>query len=219
MADIEKIVIGKTDTKMTDRHRLLGRRCFFGSTFKAIGILGASTLFEQQAWAAALDFEPDMSGQDIGAGVLFAKTQMQMLAVLTDLVLPETTTPGGVELGVHQFLDHQLFTCYPQEDQQKVQALLLRLDEQSYSQHKKPFLDLDAEQRTLLLTALEALDLGFDERDKEVFQFTKLLMVFGYFTSEAGATEVLSYQAVPGKFIGSIPYSSVGKAWGSVDFY
>ena len=201
---------------MDQRQQLLERRSFLGGTFKAIGLVGASTLFEQQAWAAAFGFSS--SDDESFQGALFDAYQMQMLRALTDLILPETATPGGVTLGVHQFLDHQLSACYTEEDQQKTALLLSRLDEQSIEVQKKAFLELSHEQSRAMLRSLENT-LGFSDKDKEAFVFTKMLMVFGYFTSEVGATQVLSYQAVPGGFVGSIPYESVGKAWGSVDFY
>ncbi|MDU0353713.1 hypothetical protein RS130_07055 [Paraglaciecola aquimarina] len=47
----------------------------------------------------------------------------------------------------------------------------------------------------------------------------KALIVFGYFTSEVGATQALNYQAVPGGFKGSIPCDENTKSWGSIDYY
>jgi hypothetical protein len=41
----------------------------------------------------------------------------------------------------------------------------------------------------------------------------KELTLSGFFSSEVGATKVLRYVAVPGKFIGSYPYKKGEKAW------
>lgn len=202
---------------MNSRRQLLERRSFLSGAFRAIGLVGASTLFEKNVWAAAVAFEPDM-GEAGYQAKLFDSQQMDMLRALTDLVLPKTETPGGVELRVHQFLDHQLYSCYREGDQNRVKLLLAGLDQHSNEHMQKPFLELSHEHQRELLSRLEQLD-GFSEADKQDFVFTKTLMVFGYFTSEVGATQVLQYQAVPGGFVGSIPYASVGKAWGSVEFY
>jgi hypothetical protein len=41
----------------------------------------------------------------------------------------------------------------------------------------------------------------------------KQLTVWGYFTSEAGATKALRYVPVPGRYEGCIPYTKGEKAW------
>jgi hypothetical protein len=41
----------------------------------------------------------------------------------------------------------------------------------------------------------------------------KELTLWGFFTSEVGATKVLRYVAVPGKFEGCVDYKKGDKAW------
>jgi hypothetical protein len=41
----------------------------------------------------------------------------------------------------------------------------------------------------------------------------KQLTIWGYFTSEPGATKALRYVAVPGKYDGNFPYKKGDKAW------
>ena len=41
----------------------------------------------------------------------------------------------------------------------------------------------------------------------------KELTLLGFFTSEIGATKALRYVAVPGKYVGCIPYNKGDKAW------
>ena len=57
------------------------------------------------------------------------------------------------------------------------------------------------------------------EEDKQAFKALKSLLVFGFFTTEVGATQALNYQAVPGGFKGSVSYSSLKKSWGSLAYY
>ena len=49
--------------------------------------------------------------------------------------------------------------------------------------------------------------------DPHYFGMMKQLTVWGYFTSEPGATKALRYVAVPGKYEGCIPYKKGDKAW------
>lgn len=45
------------------------------------------------------------------------------------------------------------------------------------------------------------------------FAMMKQLTLWGYFTSEPGATKALRYVPVPGRFEGCIPYKKGDKAW------
>jgi len=42
---------------------------------------------------------------------------------------------------------------------------------------------------------------------------TANLTLFGFFTSQAGATQVLSYSAIPGHYDRCIPYAEGDRAW------
>lgn len=207
----------KNNSAQNSRRQLMQRREFLSGAFKAIGLLGANSLFEKNAWAAAVAFEPALDNQGYQPK-LFNAEQMRCLFELTDLVLPKTETPSGVEVGVHQFLDHQLYSCYGEQDQLSVARLLSTLEAAAQRDLQESFSELSVSQKQGLLRKLEQLE-GFSEEDKQDFVFLKTLMVFGYFTSEVGATQVLAYQTVPGDFVGSVPYVSLGKAWGSLEFY
>ena len=49
--------------------------------------------------------------------------------------------------------------------------------------------------------------------DPHYFGMMKQLTVWGYFTSEPGATKALRYLPVPGRYEGCIPYTKGEKAW------
>jgi hypothetical protein len=49
--------------------------------------------------------------------------------------------------------------------------------------------------------------------DPHYFGMMKQLTVWGFFTSEPGATKALRYVAVPGRYEGCIPYKKGDKAW------
>jgi len=110
-------------------------------------------------------------------------------------------------------------TCYDKAIQQHGKDILAKIDQQSQTHFSKSFTELSTEQQTKLLVAIEQQDLAFTADDKQQFKGLKLLVVFGYFTTEVGATQALSYQAVPGGFKGSIPYDSIGKSYGSLAYY
>ena len=47
------------------------------------------------------------------------------------------------------------------------------------------------------------------------FTMIKQLVIFGFFTSKVGATEVLKYVAVPGRYDGDLAYTPGTPAWGT----
>jgi hypothetical protein len=139
--------------------------------------------------------------------------QLQMTGEIADLIIPTTDTPGALAVNVHGFLDAYLADCVSKDEQQKFLDGLQKLNSVANNKFRKPFLTCTQKQRVQLLTAIEQSDLGFTNTDKDFFRFFKSLTLFGYYTSEVGATQELAYLAVPGGYQGNVPFASVGKAW------
>ena len=144
---------------------------------------------------------------------------MVLLRDICALVIPKTGTAGAAEVDTHGFIDSQLYHCYPLEDQQKVSAVLSKINQIALQRYKQHFSGTTNAQQLELLTDLEKPANGFDGTDKSQFKFLKGQIVFGYYTSEVGASQELEYLVVPGPFKGSIPYDSLGKTWGSMNRY
>ena len=51
------------------------------------------------------------------------------------------------------------------------------------------------------------------EQPTHYFTMIKQLTLWGYFSSEIGATQALRYVAIPGKYEGCVPYKKGDKAW------
>ncbi len=83
------------------------------------------------------------------------------------------------------------------------------------NKNNKSFMDSSPEQRHDLLVALdkEAKEYQTLKRPTHYFRMMKELTLWGYFTSEIGATKALRYVAVPGKYEGCIDYKKGDKAW------
>ncbi|QHS59473.1 gluconate 2-dehydrogenase subunit 3 family protein [Chitinophaga agri] len=143
-----------------------------------------------------------------------------ILAEIAETILPETSTPGAKAAKVDEFIVKMLNDCYKPEDQKVVLEGLKKVDEASEKQFKKSFVDLTAEQKNTVLTAVDKERVDYNKRENKkegdpthYFQILKELTLTGYFTSEAGATKALRYVPVPGKFEGCIPYTKGEKAW------
>jgi len=186
-----------------------------------VAVMGGSVVAQLtagNALAVALSYE-SRKDSVTKAGKLFSQYQMEILADVCNVILPKTNTPSAAELDVHGFIDHQLVSCYSKAQQAQGKVILNRIDQLSQTHFSMAFSQLSFEQQTQVLIAAEQQDLGFTANDEKLFKGLKSLVVFGFFTTEIGATQALSYQAVPGGFKGSIPYDSVGKSYGSLAYY
>jgi hypothetical protein len=108
--------------------------------------------------------------------------------------------------------------CYEPADQTVFMAGIQKLEEASKKKNGKAFLDSTPEQRHDLLVDLdneakEYMKNKKKEDPKHYFRMIKELTLWGFFTSEVGATKALRYVAVPGKYEGCIPYKKGDKAW------
>lgn len=159
-------------------------------------------------------------------GVNFTAANIAFLDEVAETIIPATKTPGAKEAKVGEFMKVMVNDCYETKDQQIFMEGLEKLDAASTKMNGKTFMESDATQRHNLLVALdkEAKDAAVKaaeerkadpkkETPKHYFTMMKELTLTGFFTSEIGATKVLRYVAVPGKFDGSAPYTKGEKAW------
>ena len=193
------------------------KRRFILGLSTLIGGATASQLLGGNALSVAMAYTP--KSDSTGApGKLFSQADMLMLRDICAQVIPKTETLGAAEVDVHGFIDNQLFHCYGEDEQQQAKDILLSLNAQAKKHHKQSFSHCSAAQQLLLLTDLEQARSGFDANEQRQFKGLKELVIFGYYTSEVGATQEQAYLPVPGGYKGSIPYDSVGKAWAPLGF-
>jgi len=191
------------------------KRGFLFGLSRLVGAAAAVQLLGGNAISTALAYSPNPHSSE-HAGKLFSQAEMLLLRDICTQVIPKTATAGAAEVDTHGFIDNQLYSCYQREDQQKVSSVLLKIEQVAMQRYHQPFSSTTTTEQYALLTDLEKPANGFDDSDRSHFKFLKSQIVFGYYTSEVGASQELEYSAVPGGFKGSIPYDSVGKAWGSL---
>jgi hypothetical protein len=175
------------------------------------------------------------------AGLNFSPDDISFLDEVGETIIPATTTPGAKEAKIGEFMRTIVNDCYEEKEQKIFLDGMQKLDDACKTKNGKPFLDCDAQQRHDFLVALdqEAKDYqkkkgefdklqddkaaaekskgntAFQREDMPAHYFTmvKQLTLWGYFTSEVGATKALRYVAVPGRYEGCIPYKKGDKAW------
>jgi len=126
--------------------------------------------------------------------LFFDPHQNETVIALTDLIIPETDTPGAKAALVNRTID--LFLNDEEVDTQR-QFLegLAWIDGRSLRQYGKPFVDLPREQQTALLESLANPENRNPEDQPGVrfFEDIKDWTLFGYYTSEIGLEQELQY--------------------------
>jgi hypothetical protein len=152
------------------------------------------------------------------AGLNFSQDDVAFLDEVGETIIPATTTPGAKEAKIGEFMKTIVRDCYEPKDQQLFTDGMKKLEEASKKKSGKSFLDSTPEQRHDLLVDLDKEQKDYMAKKKpedppHYFRAMKELTLWGYFTSEPGATKALRYIAVPGHYDGCVPYKKGDKAW------
>lgn len=173
----------------------------------------AGTILSSKAFAIAGQFRENGEANLLNMPPLLLET----LASISDHVIPRTDTPGARDVLCHQFVVHQLQHVYDKTDYTQVEALLTVI--LGVGKGASSFLQASQQTQRKILVDLEQAASPFDDLHRKTFRLVKSLIVFGYYTSEPGATKELKYLAVPGGFKGSVPLETVGSAFSSKAYY
>ncbi|WP_312786286.1 gluconate 2-dehydrogenase subunit 3 family protein [Stenotrophomonas indicatrix] len=153
----------------------------------------------------------------------FSDADVGTLDEIAETILPRTKTPGAKDTGAGAFMATFVSDCYTARQQATFRAGLADIDKRAGGR----FVSLAPQARTELLRALDAearkhavevTETGTaeaGERMPHYFTMFKQLTIFGFFTSKVGATEVLRYVAVPGRYDGDLAYVPGTPAWGT----
>lgn len=172
--------------------------------------------------AAMIGIPAFVYGQEAvpNANNAFSEAEVAKLDEIAETILPRTKTPGAKDAGVGLFMAQFVTDCYAPEDQATFRAGLADIDKRAGGR----FLSLTPQARTELLRTLDAearkpraaaaAD-GDNEEPMKPHYFTmvKQLVIFSFFTSQVGATKVLQYVAVPGRYDGDMAYVPGTPAW------
>jgi Gluconate 2-dehydrogenase subunit 3 len=149
--------------------------------------------------------------------------QNATVVTLTDLIIPETDTPGAKAALVNEFID-VILTDWAHEDERKAFLDgLATVDKQSTELFGKAFNDASVDQQTTLLRAIDdkaAAAHGAtrvrhgntipENRDKQLqgnfWDVFKGITIHGYYTSEIGFTKEEHLEIIPGAYHGCVPY-------------
>lgn len=146
---------------------------------------------------------------------------ISLLNEIGETILPATpASPGAKEARVGEFMKIIVADCYNEKEKEVFTNGLVKLRADVKQKFNMNFLKMDENQRREMLLSLEkeAKEYASSRQlnDPEVHYYTmiKQLTVWGFLSSEAGATKALRHVAVPGRYEGCIPIQKGEKAWG-----
>jgi hypothetical protein len=149
--------------------------------------------------------------------------QNAMVVTMTDLIIPETDTPGAKGARVNEFID-VILTDWAHDDERKAFLEgLAGVDQQSTELFGKAFNDASVGQQTTLLRAMDDKAVAArgasrarhgntipENRDKQLqgnfWDVFKGITVHGYYTSEVGFKQEQQLEIIPGAYHGCTPY-------------
>ena len=174
---------------------------------KMIAAVTGMALVGGDVWAAGL------KSTDAGKA-LFNQADIAFMDEIAETILPKTTTPGAKDAACGAMMAVMVADCYELKYQTVFFEGLKTIKALAKKQFGKDFMQLTAPQKHELLSKL-------DQDAKQAaanplphyFTLLKQLTLMVFFTSKVGATEVLRYVAVPGRYDGNMPYKKGDRAW------
>jgi hypothetical protein len=160
-----------------------------GAMTSPLWVASLGAVSRQQAHSHAA--QTAMAGAKWTPKVLNAH-QNDMVVVLTELIIPETDTPGAKGTNVNRFVDSVL-TEAKSEDRDKFLKGLTWIDERSRALYGNDLTSASTSDRTALLTRLSAEE-NPDKEDsigREFFEVIKGMTIDGYYTTEVGLRKEL----------------------------
>jgi len=166
-----------------------------------IASVGGATLF------SACSEEVDISPTDfsISEGRFFNKQEIQFLSRVCDLLIPRTQTPGALDAGVPAFIDGLMVDWASAETKASFHHTLESIEQELNGLSKVKFVDVTQEVAHENLLRLDALAFDGETESLTGYPDFKALVVNSFFASEVGATEVLDWRLVPGRWDACAP--------------
>jgi hypothetical protein len=130
--------------------------------------------------------------------IVLTEDQDEVLALISETIIPKTKTPGAADTSVHEFCVKMVNDCLSKKDQEKFVKGL----DQFNTMAKDGFTSMDSSGRLKFLKELN--DRKTEEDLDFFFKTMKGFTLRGYTSSEYFLTNVQGYKMIPGKFQGCV---------------
>lgn len=153
---------------------------------------------------AVLTFDPDV---------------VSLLDEVGETILPTTaSSPGAKASAIGEFMKVMVTDCYEEKDQDIFMEGIGLLNKASDDKFGKEFMGLSEQEKHDLIVQIDKEAKAYNDTKTEsdpehYFTMMKQLTIWGYFSSEVGATKALRYIETPGRYEGCMDYTKGDKAW------
>ena len=167
---------------------------------------GASTSPEMAERLAAVTTR----GARLRPGHILTEGEFDLVRLISELVIPETDSPGAIGAGVPEKIDRMMDHWAGETTRTAWRAELAALQSEAQSRHGAAFQSLSPERQNALLETWDRTRL----RDEtSAWRDIKDMVLDAYYMSRAGATEELRFEIAPGAYHGCLSMTEVGRAW------
>lgn len=140
--------------------------------------------------------------------------QYATVKMMAEMIIPRTDTPGAADVGAVDFIDLLLTEWYDGSARDRFLSGLGDVDRRAQSLFGRNMIDCSAVQQADILRALgeemaeqstreQTLEVPIEPEPTENFYpMLRRMTLTAYYTSEAGATEELHFEIVPGRYDG-----------------
>lgn len=143
-----------------------------------------------------------------------SQEQLDLIGDIADTIIPDTDTPGAKAINIHYFIDELVANWMTSVQRSQFLSDVSALDIRIKSEKGKSFSMLSLDDRDLMLDQLgEEMIEQNAQGTKHIYKEIRELTIFGYYTSEVGASVELNFDPLPGAFKGCVSFSDVGKTW------
>lgn len=152
----------------------------------------------------------------------FSEADIGFFDEVAETILPRTDKPGAKDAGVGKFMAFYSSECYTAAHLDALRNGIDALNAESVKKYDDRFVNLRAEDKQELLTAVDAQarkynqdpgNAGDGERVPHYYTLMKQMVLLGFFTSKPGVTQVLRWEPVPGKYQGCIELKPGDSSW------
>jgi len=152
---------------------------------------------------------------------LYSDDEVRLFDDVAETIMPKTDTPGAREAGVGAFIARYSAARYEPAHIAILKDGVVQINARMREAHGVEFVAATAEQKQSLLTVIDrqakqyvaTTDRSVHDHVPHYFTLLKQLTLFGFFTSELGASRVARYRPIPGKYKGCVPYTPGETFW------
>ncbi len=131
----------------------------------------------------------------------FSFNEQEILASVSDTIIPPGTAIGALAVGVDKFLQKLIDKCYEKDVQDNVKMQLTALESTAQATHGKSFSVCDQLQRQDLLLKLSTSE---NKAEKDFFNLIKSETIRGFNTSKEVMVGYHKFKLVPGHYYGCV---------------